>query len=181
MDAAQFIDQNKEKYMTFLTTLPGFPSVCDYASDILGAYLHVHFGESDAYMTGYLLEEEIPEAELEEIDDFDDLGECHSWGFLNSNIIVDFTACQFFGVNRSMIQPADSDAYNKYTVKYNLSVLLTDTHPERLKYITYGPTSIDESLIKCARENSSFDDYLKSITPYLTQEGLLPALDSVKA
>lgn len=98
-----FIKLNKDKYIDLLKEINGYPSVCDYSSMIIGAYLSTKFNIEPTYISGEFL-----------LNDDDEEGDIHNWLNING-IIIDFTINQFYP--NTEIEPIimkNSSLYNKY-------------------------------------------------------------------
>ncbi|WCF11629.1 hypothetical protein NDS46_30245 (plasmid) [Paenibacillus thiaminolyticus] len=149
MGAIQFIEKNKEMFFRWLyETEPNqFPKVCEFAADVLGCWLYVHFpNEKIQIQSGT----------------YDGWG--HSWIEVNG-IIVDFTITQFFG---GLCPNQDNNLtahefYERYFLKYIPSPFIKRELIQNYK--------VEERLFGCkldkakwhSLQGSNFLQYVKSV------------------
>lgn len=130
-----FINKNSNMYFNFIKQIDGFPSVCDYSSMILGAYLNKIFNTGSTYISG----------------DFninnEDEGEIHNW--LNiDGIIIDFTLSQFYpNIDKEFIIMENSYFYNKYEDLEEYEI------PKKYITIANNSSSFEDYLIKIKKAN----------------------------
>ena len=130
-----FIEEKSDIYTEFLKRMNTYPSVCDYSSMILGAYLNKIFNIGSTYISG----------------DFninnEDEGEIHNW--LNiDGIIIDFTLSQFLpNVDKEFIIMENSYLYNKYEDLEEYEI------PKKYITIANNSSSFEDYLIKIKKAN----------------------------
>lgn len=154
-----FIKDNSKDYLLFLSELGGFPSVCDYSSMILGAYLSERFDIEPIYMEG----------DYEVNDNF------HCWLDID-NIIIDFTACQF-KYNEDELEIMEEtvkglnkeELYKKLIIDNKLSIIIEEEDELYDEYNCLGDTSIEKEYLECAKEYSDFKEYLINAKKILNQ------------
>lgn len=159
-----FINNNKKKYLYFLSKMDSFPSVCDYSSYILGAYLSDKFNIEPIYVEG----------------DYQVNDNSHCWLEID-NIIIDFTACQFSmcesldneefsveglneveGCNSSFSQN-EEQLYKMLIEDNNLSVIIEEEDELYDEYLYLGEYNIANKYLNIAKKSKTFDEYLDMI------------------
>lgn len=114
----KFIEQNSKLYLNFLKKMSSYPSVCDYSSMILGAYISTYF-DIDINCVDGEYDEDI-----------------HWWLGLG-DYIIDFTLNQFYEHNKKV--PIIIDNNSIYMKKY----AEFEIHSIPVKYINIAKSSID--------------------------------------
>lgn len=143
----KFVNDNSKKYLYFLSQMATFPSVCDYSSYILGAYLSEKFNIEPIYVEG----------------DYEVNDNSHCWLEIDS-IIIDFTACQFLYDEEFSVEGLNEEQLYKMLIKdNNLSIIVKEEDELYDEYLYLGDYNIDKSYLDLAKESCDFDDYLNKI------------------
>lgn len=130
-----FIDENSNMYLNFIKQIDGFPSVCDYSSMILGAYLNKIFNTGSTYISGDF------------IIDNEEEGEIHNWLNING-IIIDFTLSQFYpNIDKEFIIRENSYLYDKYEDLDECEI------PKKYITIANNSSSFEDYLFKIKKAN----------------------------
>lgn len=142
-----FINKNKEIYFNFLMELDGFPNICDYSSEILGAYLNSKFNTNLMLCSG-------------NYDSSEDL--CHNWLEVDENII-DFTLLQFT-IPSSTIEEAIKEGTLLGLVNKSIPFPIINNNNEwRSKYDFLEDFYIEDELVQIANKSNNFKEYLEDI------------------
>ena len=143
-----FIEENKEIYLEFLTNFNGFPYICDYSSEILGAYLSSKFNTEIYMIEG-------------NFDYNEDLG--HYWIEID-NTIVDFTLSQFFISSKAYEVAINDNLLYKLIENTTPFPLINDKiWKDRYEYL--DEISLSQELIDIANLSNSFNEYLNNVKP----------------
>lgn len=144
-----FITENQRTYIYFLSKLKGFPFVCDYSSYILGAYLSTKFDIEPVYTEG----------------DYEEDDNAHCWLSIN-DIIIDFTLSQFLveKMSKKKVKSMSEEELYRYLITdMNIPTIIKDGDDLYCKFLTLGEYEIEDEFINCAKESSSFKEYLSAI------------------
>lgn len=130
-----FIEEKSDIYTKFLKEMNTYPSVCDYSSMILGAYLNKIFNTDSFYISG------------DSIIDYENEGEIHNWLNING-IIIDFTLSQFYpNIDKEFIIRENSYLYDKYEDLYDYEI------PKKYITIANNSSSFEDYLVKIKKAN----------------------------
>lgn len=137
----EFWQEKEKEYMQFLEKLPGYPYVCDWASEILVGYIHNWYDAQPTYIGGiYGVSQEMNEVSelLEET-------EYHSWIELEGGSIIDPTRVQYID---------EGGGQTTYLKKGNAFCTM---------YYSLDEQHVREEIISIARRNREFSKYLAEI------------------
>lgn len=149
LEVKKFIEENKFKYLEFLSQIEGFPYVCDISSTIMDVYLYKRFGLSLSHIDG----------------DYND--DIHFWLQFNDDTILDFVGFQFNCKLANM---------NVEELKKNLDSNYPYVMKENTIHSNYFPLTevfVDYFVEFGAFDNYDFDAYLEQVSDILIDKGFL--------
>lgn len=144
-NALDFIQSYKEMFFRYLyhCNPEHFPRVCDFASDVLGSYLTVHFSHQNIDVIEGLYD-----------------GWHHCWIEVDGSI-VDFTVIQFLSKKHGIYDgnKSDQEFFDQYFKVHLNSPIIPEVLRHNYKAEDYVLLSYQQLALECER----FEDYLEII------------------
>lgn len=153
-DILKFIKDNKDVYVDFLMKIEGFPYVCDYSSEILGAYLVSKYGFNDVMIEGCYWGD----------------SDCIHYWLEFDEYKIDFTFGQF---HNWFTKYNDKEAFYKFIEGYCAEYpVIDDRYSVYQNLEACNEVYIRDSIIEVANKSSDFEDYLEKVANLFRSFGL---------